>query len=105
MLIGWNRMDNRMDVVYALIGWNWMEERMARPDVSHLIITTETLKLVAQIDEFKGAWRAMGRIAPERSSALRRVATIESRLCVFHDASAPKPSQMHMLIYNRFQSS
>src|SRR5262249_4077664 len=29
-------------------------------------------------DEFKGAWRAIGRIAPERLSGLRRVATIES---------------------------
>jgi hypothetical protein len=29
-------------------------------------------------DEFKGAWRAMGTLAPNRLSALRRVATIES---------------------------
>jgi len=36
------------------------------------------LKFVSGIDEFKGAWRAIGRIAPERLSALRRVATIES---------------------------
>ena len=78
---------------------------MTRPDVSTLINTTEILKFVAQIDEFKGAGRAMGRIAPERLSALRRVATIESRLCAFHDASAPKPSQMYMPIYNRLQSS
>ena len=32
----------------------------------------------AEIDEFKGAWRALGTLAPERLSALRRVATIES---------------------------
>jgi Fic family protein len=30
------------------------------------------------VDEFKGAWRALGLIAPERLSALQRVATIES---------------------------
>jgi Fic family protein len=36
------------------------------------------LSLVAEIDEFKGAWRALGTLAPERLSALRRVATIES---------------------------
>lgn len=30
------------------------------------------------VDEFKGAWRALGTLAPERLSALRRVATIES---------------------------
>ena len=51
---------------------------MTEPDVSSLKITTETLNLIAQIDEFKGAWQAIGRIAPERLSALRRVATIES---------------------------
>ncbi len=36
------------------------------------------LALIAKIDEFKGAWRALGTLAPERLSALRRVATIES---------------------------
>ena len=45
---------------------------------STLLITTEMLALVAEIDEFKGAWRALGSLAPERLSALRRVATIES---------------------------
>lgn len=41
-------------------------------------ITPEVLALIAEIDEFKGAWRALGALAPERLSALRRVATIES---------------------------
>jgi len=41
-------------------------------------ITPEMLTLIAEIDEFKGAWRALGTLAPERLSALRRVATIES---------------------------
>jgi Fic family protein len=43
-----------------------------------LQITLEVLGLVAQIDEFKGAWRALGTLAPDRLSSLRRVATIES---------------------------
>ncbi len=43
-----------------------------------LKITPEILSLIAEIDEFKGAWRALGTLAPERLSALRRVATIES---------------------------
>jgi Fic family protein len=43
-----------------------------------LQITPEVLSLVARIDEFKGAWRALGTLAPERLSSLRRVATIES---------------------------
>jgi Fic family protein len=41
-------------------------------------ITPEILALVAEIDEFRGAWRALGTLAPDRLSALRRVATIES---------------------------
>jgi Fic family protein len=43
-----------------------------------LLITPEVLALIAEIDEFKGAWRALGTLAPARLSALRRVATIES---------------------------
>ena len=43
-----------------------------------LQITSELLSLIAEIDEFKGAWRALGTLAPERLGALRRVATIES---------------------------
>ena len=41
-------------------------------------ITPEILSLVAGIDEFKGAWRSLGTLAPDRLTALRRVATIES---------------------------
>lgn len=43
-----------------------------------ILITPEVLGLIAEIDEFKGAWRALGMLAPERLSALCRVATIES---------------------------
>jgi Fic family protein len=49
---------------------------MARHDT--LEITPEILSLIARIDEFKGAWRALGTLAPDRLLALRRVATIES---------------------------
>jgi Fic family protein len=41
-------------------------------------ITPEILGLISELDEFKGAWRALRTLAPERLSALRRVATIES---------------------------
>lgn len=41
-------------------------------------ITPEILRQVARIDEFKGAWRALGTLAPDRLALLRRVATIES---------------------------
>jgi Fic family protein len=43
-----------------------------------LAITPEVLALVAELDEFKGAWKALGRLAPDRLSALRHVAAIES---------------------------
>lgn len=43
-----------------------------------LKINPEILSLIAELDEFKGAWRALGTLGPERLSALRRVATIES---------------------------
>jgi len=43
-----------------------------------LHITNSILQLIAEIDEFKGAWSALGRLAPERLQALRHVATIES---------------------------
>ena len=43
-----------------------------------LHITPDILSLIAEIDEFKGAWRALGQLAPEQLSALKKVATIES---------------------------
>ena len=41
-------------------------------------ITPAMLRTIAEVDEFKGAWTAFGRLAPERLDNLRRVATIES---------------------------
>ena len=49
---------------------------MIQSDTIH--ITPEILGLIAAIDEFKGAWRALSTLAPDRLLALRRVATIES---------------------------
>lgn len=46
--------------------------------IETLSITQDLLSLIAEIDEFKGAWKALGALAPERLSALRHVATIES---------------------------
>lgn len=51
---------------------------MAMPPIESIQITPEILALIAEIDEFKGAWRALGRLAPERLRELRKVATIES---------------------------
>lgn len=41
-------------------------------------ISSEMLRLVALIDEFKGSWRLIQGMHPERLDFLRRVATIES---------------------------
>jgi len=49
---------------------------MLRTDT--LQITPDILNLIARIDEFKGAWRALGTLAPDRLAALRRVAAVES---------------------------
>jgi len=43
-----------------------------------LQITPEILSIIAEIDEFKGAWRALGQLAPEQLNSLKRIATIES---------------------------
>ncbi len=59
-----------MGVIGCIIGY------MLQSDT--LQITPEILSLIARIDEFKGAWRALGTLAPDRLIALRRVATIES---------------------------
>jgi len=41
-------------------------------------ITTDLLERISEIDEFKGTWRALGAIAPDRLNGLRRVAITES---------------------------
>lgn len=47
-------------------------------NAQHIPITPEFLSLIAEIDEFKGAWKALGQLAPEQLQSLKRVATIES---------------------------
>jgi hypothetical protein len=44
----------------------------------NLILTPDVLRLVGEIDEFKGAWKALGSLAPERLATLRQIATVES---------------------------
>ena len=59
-----------MGVIGCTIGF------MIQPNT--IRITQEFLSLIAKIDEFKGTWRALGTLAPDRLAALRRVAMIES---------------------------
>ncbi|MCB2062409.1 MAG: Fic family protein [Novosphingobium sp.] len=44
----------------------------------NLTIGPDLVKLIAEIDEFKGRWEALKTLSPDRLSALRKVATIES---------------------------
>lgn len=43
-----------------------------------LILGPDLVKLIAEIDEFKGKWEALKTLSPDRLNALRKVATIES---------------------------
>ena len=41
-----------------------------------LSVSQEMLHLISSIDEFKGEWRLIRELSPERLSQLRRVATV-----------------------------
>lgn len=43
-----------------------------------ITLSQDLVKLIAEIDEFKGKWEALKNLSPERLNALRKVATIES---------------------------
>lgn len=47
-------------------------------DLSSLTITPELLRLISELDEFKGNWKASHDQRPDRLQMLRHVATIES---------------------------
>lgn len=44
----------------------------------HVSLSHDLIKLIAEIDEFKGRWEALKTLSPERLNALKRHATIES---------------------------
>src|SRR5207253_11465692 len=44
----------------------------------NLVLTPDLLRLVGEIDEFKGAWKALGSLAPDRLATLRHITTVES---------------------------
>lgn len=43
-----------------------------------IALGADLVKLIAEIDEFKGRWEALRALSPDRLAALRKVATIES---------------------------
>src|SRR3990167_854878 len=46
--------------------------------IKNILITPEILKLIAELDEFKGRWQVMEHLGSERLSILKKSATIES---------------------------
>ena len=59
-----------MDLIGHTIGWNMK--------LSGMTISPDMLRLIGEIDEFKGSWRSLTTLAPDRLGVLKRVATIES---------------------------
>jgi len=45
---------------------------------STILLGQDLVKLIAEIDEFKGRWDALKALSPDRLDALRKVATVES---------------------------
>jgi hypothetical protein len=41
-------------------------------EIKNITITPEILKLIADIDEFKGRWKVIESLAPEKLTSLRR---------------------------------
>jgi hypothetical protein len=69
-----------------------------------LAITLEILGLVAGIDEFKGAWRALGTLAPDRSLP-PEVQSLARRSCALLRSDPSHPSLRFKAVGNgRFYS-
>jgi Fic family protein len=51
---------------------------MAFDPLKSLVLSSDLLRMVGEIDEFKGAWKAFGNLAPDRLATLRHVTTVES---------------------------
>ncbi|MBX9782730.1 MAG: Fic family protein [Chitinophagaceae bacterium] len=47
-------------------------------DISTLHISPQMLSIISSIDEFKGTWKVLGTLAPDKLVQLQKVATIES---------------------------
>ena len=60
------------------IDWVFLGNYLDNMKYSDFTITNRMLSLISEIDEFKGAWKALGKLAPDQLISLKRVATIES---------------------------
>jgi Fic family protein len=52
--------------------------RKSMNPMENVVLSSELIRIIGEIDEFKGRWEALGNLAPDRLSALKRIATIES---------------------------
>lgn len=78
---------NRLSLVKNGYNWTELDWKTAIKSGNSLMfpvlpdtipISAEMLRLVSEIDEFKGHWRTWQALTPDRLQGLRRVATIES---------------------------
>jgi hypothetical protein len=59
----------------GIIGYEIGYPDMKEPSFS---LGHDLVKLIAEIDEFKGRWDALKTLSPDRLNKLRKVATVES---------------------------
>src|SRR5262245_12595176 len=71
--MGWNN-----QVLLGIFGYEIGYAGSTAMREPRLTLGPDLVKLVAEIDEFKGRWEALKTLSPDRLGALRKVATIES---------------------------
>lgn len=42
-------------------------------EINNIVITPEILKLIGEIEDFKGRWKVIETLAPEKLTSLRRI--------------------------------
>lgn len=67
-----------------------------------LRITPEILRLIAELDEFKGTWRTLTTLAPERLAVLKHVITISHHWLFVSDCLTNCIQQDHRGIKQRY---
>ncbi len=55
-----------------------MDFKLNSLDLNQLGLNNEILSIIAELEDYKGNWRALNSLAPERLSDLRKSATVES---------------------------
>jgi len=65
-------------VLLGILGYDAGHERAEIMKEPSLTLGPDLVRLIAEIDEFKGRWEALKTLSPDRLSVLRKVATIES---------------------------